>query len=157
MQIRFIANDVVKTERIRSLFATHQVASFRDAQGVNHNFQVAWSGPHLRAGLWESLAEWIGDLDITAIPVGVATGVVANYLWSLIQHGRGSKPLPGSSATARVDQMPPPFEGLSGVKIVVTNQGKQFELDPLNADYGMVEILVGSFINGKDASQIQNP
>jgi hypothetical protein len=154
MQIRFVADDLVETEKLCSLFAAHQVASFRDNRGVDHDLKVAWSGPHSRPGFFDNLVEWIGELDFAAISVSVATGVLSNYLWSMIQRGRGNEPLRGSSRAVNPERVSPPFEGLSGVKFVLRNQGKQLELDPLTADYGTVEILVCSFFDDKNAGQI---
>lgn len=158
MEIRFLAENIAETETITSFLATRRQASGRDKSGSERAIGFQWSDPSWGSGLWQSVAEWICNIDISAIPIDIAIGLLTNYLWDLIQRGKGDRPLQKDSGVAVTESVTPspPFENLSGAKVTLVAQARQIDFDPLNVDYATLEILVGSLFDDKDAAQSQN-
>jgi hypothetical protein len=156
MQLKFVASDLVETEGIQSFLAAHHTATWRDRQGQPHESSVDWSEPQLRSGLWESVVEWIGRINLAAVPASVAAGLLTNYLWSLIHHGRSGPTTETREAPAPKPTTAPPFQGLSKLTIVIVRDDRRIQFDPLRVDHSELELLVASLFDGKDAADVQD-
>lgn len=112
---------------------------------------IDWSGPHARSGLWESILEWTGKLNLFALPAATAAGLLSRYLWDLIESRRRPKEGVQTDPAAPAPSSTAMFPKSSKVKVVVTKNTKRIEFDAGTIDQNTLQHMIDKLLSGKDA------
>lgn len=88
MKIRLYANDLDNAEE--KLSVLQQTTTLLDGSSQG-DIQVQWGEIEISRGAYETIFEIIGELDLHSIAIGVASGVLANWLWNLITESKDVK------------------------------------------------------------------
>lgn len=154
MEIHFTASDIDDPPLLTTFFLANKIIEDEIHGGQGKALIMEWSEPIQRSGIWDTLVEWTGKIDISSLPVGVAASLIANYLWHIIMHLRGEKRLKTTSPSEGKNEdkrredakKQPPFQSLSGAHVMIIDQGRQVEFDPLAINQNQLHTIISEFV-----------
>jgi hypothetical protein len=158
MEIHFTASDVADPKPLTSFLLANRLVADARQIGQTNAIELEWDGPVVRSGMWETIVDWIGRVDVSSIPSNVAATLIATYLWDIIVRMRGertpAKATPSAANTEGTEQRPVLLQSVTAVSIVIIVDEKRAEFDALTVNQDALHVVVLEVFSCRNASML---
>lgn len=161
MELIVTASDVEDAQALTDFLRSHRLIAPEQKSGLARDIEIVWQDAQQRSGMWESLTEWLGTIDLSSVPLDVAVGLISNYLWDIFTKikPKTQAPLATSKSEFSVNHAKTVqlFDTVVKVRSLSNLEGQYTEIDLATSNPEAIKKLLLALYNHGDTDDASHP